>query len=86
MNAGKTIRAIARPVVALVLLGALAAALGGCDRHRGRHINYYNDGGYYGDVVVHRPPPRVVVVPRHYNAPPPRFRGHDGGRGFDHRR
>jgi len=83
MNAGKRILAIARPVVALVLLGALAAA-GGCDRHRG-HVQYYNDGGYYGDVVVYRPPPVVVVEPRHH-APPPRFRDHDGGRDFDHRR
>jgi hypothetical protein len=27
----------------------------------------------------------VVVEPRHH-APPPRFRDHDGGRDFDHRR
>jgi hypothetical protein len=84
MNARTRILAIARPIVALVLLGALAAVLGGCDRHH-RRVNYYNDGGYYGDVVVRRPPP-VVVVPRHYNAPPPRFRDHDGGRDYrDHR-
>lgn len=84
MNAGKRILAIARPVLALVLFGALAAVLGGCDRHH-RHVNYYNDGGYYGDVVVSRPPPVVIVEPRHY-APPPRFRDRDGGRDFDHRR
>ena len=84
MNAGKKTRAIARSIVALVFLGALAVALGGCDRHRGS-VHYYNDGGYYGDVVVYRPPPVVVVEPRHH-APPPRFRDHDGGRDFDHRR
>ena len=80
MNARNRILTIARPVAALVLLGALAAVLGGCDRHH-RHMNYYNDGGYYGDVVVRRPPP-VVVVPRYYNAPPPRFRDHDDGRHY----
>ena len=84
MNAGKKILAIARPVAALVLLGALAVAVGGCDRHR-RSVRYYNDGGYYGDVAVYRPPPVVIVEPRHY-APPPRFRDRDGGRDFDRRR
>jgi len=84
MNAGKTILAIARPAVALVLLGALAT-VGGCDRHHHRHINYYNDGGYYGDVAVYRAPP-VVVVPRDRFGPPPVFRDRDGGRHFDHRR
>ncbi len=85
MNAGKIIRAIARPVVVLVLLGALAAVLGGCDRHRGS-VHYYNDGGYYGDVAVYRPPPRVVIVPQRHYAPPPRFRDHDGGRNYrEHR-
>ena len=84
MNAGKRILGIARPVVALALLGAMAVALGGCDRHR-RSVHYYNDGGYYGDVAVYRPPPVVVVEPRHH-APPPRFRDRDGGRDFDRRR
>ena len=84
MNAGKRFLAIARPILALVLFGALAAAVGGCDRHR-RSVHYYNDGGYYGDVVVSRPPP-VVIVPQRHHAPPPVFRDGDGGRHFDHRR
>lgn len=82
MNARNMILTIARPLVALVLLCALAAVMGGCDRHR-ESVHYYNDDGYYGDVVVHRPPPRVIVVPRHCDAPPPHFRGHhDDGRHY----
>jgi hypothetical protein len=80
MNAGKKILAIARPVAALVFLGAMAVALGGCDRHRGS-VHYYNDGGYYGDVAVYRSPP-VVIVPRHHQPLPPVFRDRDGGRNY----
>ena len=57
MNAQKTLRAIARPAIAVALLTALTVVLAGCDndRHHRRHVQYYNQDGYYGDVVANAP-------------------------------
>ncbi len=68
MNATNTLRRVARPFGALLLLGALVLVLPGCDRHR-RTIRYHHQDSFHRDVRVHRAPP--VVVHRRRHVPPP---------------